>query len=117
MQWKYCEFCGSTSVKKIELGSKMYKCPRCDWEGIPNESDIVTVNSKAKSHVQGRKWIKPGMPSEHVKQEGKENKPESQEKIVDKTKPALNRETAGVPKNQEILNRVKNKDYGDAEFM
>jgi len=124
----------------MELGGKIYKCQRCDWEGIPDEADISVVNAKAKSYVRGTRWGKPesfskkastqNLPnSEKLKEEQKDKKVNSkkeneeekedtaQHKITNDIQPHLNRETSKVPKNKEILDRIKARNFGDAEFM
>ncbi len=112
MQWKYCDFCGNISIKPLELGSKVYKCPKCDWQGVPNEGSMETINLKAKAYRPGTKFLPPA-PLHGEDDENQDMAPDSE--YAAKIRPSTG--TGKIPKNQELLNRLKGKGFGDGEFI
>jgi hypothetical protein len=146
MKWKYCAFCGNISIKPKEIGSKTYVCPRCEWEGFPEFGDMVAIDGVAKRWTYGTKWLNPIAPEETCTEENQsEEKSNERKSIYDeegnseqKKEPVreqpkkkltgnkildyqvplnMDPNCKGVPKNKEVIKKLRGKDYGDAEFM
>lgn len=120
VQWKYCDFCGNISLKSID--GKKYKCPRCDWEGYPREGSMESVNAKARAYRSGTKWLPPApLYNESNGEETPDFGDNRPTKAEGSEFAAKIRSTQGqnlkIPKNQELLQRLKGKGFGDGEFI
>jgi hypothetical protein len=146
MKWKYCPFCGNISIKAKEIGGKVFACPRCEWQGFPEFGDMTDIDGVAKRWTYGTKWLNPVTPEEQpVENNTSEEKSGEKKSIYDEEKTSEEKkepvrqqpkkELTGnkildyqvplnmdpncekVPKNKEIIKKLRGKDYGDAEFM
>lgn len=142
MQWEHCAFCGNLSLRPIGDGFK--KCTKCGWEGIPDKKDMSEINFIAKNYKPGMQWAPPIKQKQKidenniddVKLEENDNNVDLKEPVqknLDPRKDSFRMSDAEanrsenllsnkqisnkVPKNQELINRLKNKNFNGADFL
>ena len=138
MQWEYCSFCGNISLQNLPDGLK--KCSKCNWEGIPNTKDMQGINDVARNYKPGSKWAPPIKARQKEVEEiferadqnninsnsepKNQNEPERSsfrmsDEEANKSKNNLDNKTISdkVPSNQELVNRLKGKNFKGADFL
>ncbi len=53
MMHEHCAFCGNLNLRRIDESTK--KCPRCDWEGVPDRNSMEDINKLARGYRPGNK--------------------------------------------------------------
>jgi len=115
MLWDFCSFCGNISLQELPNGMK--RCPRCGWEGIPKTGGMEAINAVAKAYVIGTKYNPTKNPEESKSQK------QNQETIIDKETNSSENHLSNkkiskkVPKNKELLERLKDKNFNGTDFL
>ena len=146
MQYEHCSFCGNLTLTKLETPG-MKKCQRCGWEGFPDKDPMDKINELARTYKPGTKWSPPIKASkkedlenveeiegaqETINKNSEENR-EPIQKSLDPRKSAFRMDdreaftsenklgekqiSGKIPKNQELINRLKGKNISGADFL
>ena len=133
MQHEHCGFCGFMGLTKMPIEG-MKKCSRCNWEGYPESSSMEELNKLAKGYRPGSNWappIKASIPEEDIEPVQKTGDPmqrnldqrkgsfrmDDKKAFTSENKIGDRQVSEKVPKNQELINRLKAKNFKGADFL